>query len=596
MSFFKEYQQFGAGRHSSGLVGGGAILVLFVCGACEVEQTFDARVTDAGGVDATTPVDAEMTVVGSASAISTPTNSAPSEESSASEPSQTAPPTGPTSSTPALGSGPQPDSPSEGMATNTQGPLVESDAGHLECTSGDRRCDDNSPARCIDGTWDILPACSGDTPICNELSGACAACTPGVTKCTPAGQLAVCDIDGSWEVTACSLEVPECVGGQCLQCNPSAGDRRCQNNSVEECDDSGAWVIVQSCTDASTVCLQASGTCGTCTPGDTQCNGTSNAVATCNEAGQFVEEPCPASKPLCDASECVACAEGLGPQRTCAGDTPLLCAANSWIPQAPCGDDTPVCIPETGECACEDDTVRCQNDALLVCTGGVWITEQTCGGDYPVCDEELGRCSCAEGESKCTVGFDDSMQVCQGGFWTEAFCSGNTPVCVDGSCVECVPDSPPTCTNLTLNYCSFEATSAHEECDFMCASGDCLDTRTIADSYTCDAENGVVCAAPQICCNLGTATCLAAGSSCVATSTQAAWNVQCDGSSDCASGQVCCRHRSLQTSRFECELPEDCDAPQVMGTGDQIVCGPEDPCVSGTCTVLPDTGLSTCVD
>lgn len=483
----------------------------------------------------------------------------------------------------------------------------------VACTAeSPEACVDNAPVRCIDSAWQTLPVCSGQTPICDSSIGACVECVPGAIQCTPQGQSAVCGTNGNWSVNACGSDVPFCLEGKCLACDPSSGARRCQANGVEVCDASGAWGLEEACSESSRVCLESIADCGDCEAGDTQCNDDATGLSICDETGAFSNVPCPESKPVCSEGECVACASGAGHEFTCAASTPLFCAANTWVPQAPCAGDSPVCDADTGQCVCENGARRCESNTLQECTSGAWVPLETCGGETPVCDESAGKCACAEGTSKCVVGIDDSRLVCEGGAWIEDLCRDEAPVCHEGECSECVPGSPSQCAEPTLGadyygggqlklYCSAAATWEEEPCDHLCNGGSCLDTRKIEGSYSCDIHYGIVCTSPQICCATRVPQCVDNAADCgnIAPGlTAKAVRATCDDRSDCAPGQVCCYHHKASNGSIplvQCEEPEDCaNLVGGMGSYDRVICGPNDPCSDGTCTVYGQRGVSEC--
>jgi hypothetical protein len=91
-----------------------------------------------------------------------------------------------------------------------------------------------------------------------------------------------------------------------------------------------------------------------------------------------------------------------------------------------------------GTDACETGATRCSGTQPQVCASGAWFDSgSACSGDTPVCLE--GRCvECSPGEERCMgptqPGKCDSTgtMVASG-----SACSGTTPQCLDNTCVAC---------------------------------------------------------------------------------------------------------------------------------------------------------------
>lgn len=483
--------------------------------------------------------------------------------------------------------------------------------------SSQPHCEALTPVVCVAGEWEAQSACVGEKPVCNDALGACVACETGKRKCSADGQLETCDEFGQWTATACPSTSPACLGGACVACDPRLDKPRCRNDAVETCSAAGAWELAQSCAGDTPVCIESSGTCGSCKEGEVQCSDNGTASAKCNAAGKFVDQACPASTPICSAGACQECSAQLGPKYKCAGNTPQVCSGNRWVSQAPCSGQTPKCDPQTGECVCKDGEVRCQGSALQRCQGAAWVQQQVCAGELPICDALQGRCGCKNGETKCVVGTDDSVLECQAGVWVEEICPTAGPVCYNGACVECVPGSPSFCPERSWDYetrtyigenvrqwCTSAAQVATETCPYICNRGACVDTRQVAGSYTCNQGAGQMCQAPQICCINQAQTCEASADDCgqyAVGQHQAASQFSCDDPSDCASGQVCCHHLNPAPGPnvIKCETPANCaDTDTFMGAYDQVVCGPGNPCKVGVCELIASavgaSGVSSC--
>ena len=126
---------------------------------------------------------------------------------------------------------------------------------------------------------------------------------------------------------------PTIVSAGCMD-----GKRRCVDGAPELCS-GGGWVPGGACTEALPFCLAGSGQCVSCQPGTKRCTGT--RVEGCSEDGawQALGMSC---------SECVPGEAG------CVGDTGRVCSAlGAWVGQT-CADRLPVCVPQTGSCACTE--------------------------------------------------------------------------------------------------------------------------------------------------------------------------------------------------------------------------------------------------
>ena len=146
---------------------------------------------------------------------------------------------------------------------------------------------------CIE--WGAAQACPPSQTCTGE--GICMACTNGVRRCGPLGEVQTCTA-GRWTLTeGCPFG---CSDGACdEQVTCAAGAYRCRGNNVEACNSSGsAWLHVQTCA----VSCGGNGLCnGECEAGDVRCNGAS--VETCNGAGTAwdVSETC---STYCSAGAC----------------------------------------------------------------------------------------------------------------------------------------------------------------------------------------------------------------------------------------------------------------------------------------------------
>lgn len=126
---------------------------------------------------------------------------------------------------------------------------------------------------------------------------------------------------------------PTTVPGGCME-----GKRRCVEGAPELCS-AGGWVPGTACAEPLAFCLASSGLCVSCQPGTKRCTGT--RVEGCGDDGawQDLGMPC---------SECVPGDAG------CVGDTARVCSAlGAWVGQT-CANTLPMCVPQTGTCACTE--------------------------------------------------------------------------------------------------------------------------------------------------------------------------------------------------------------------------------------------------
>jgi formylglycine-generating enzyme required for sulfatase activity len=156
-------------------------------------------------------------------------------------------------------------------------------------------------------TWDANGVCAGDTLCDAEAGPKQGTCQPIVPACIgKAPGEVVCDgLDriqcGPDLVTSEQVEVcdPVCIAGHCAQCSPGA--LRCDGNTPQHCDGTGAWSDGPAC--AGQTCI--GGQCvGVCAPGDKRCTG--STPESCDALGQWQPgAACSAEAPICAAGSCV---------------------------------------------------------------------------------------------------------------------------------------------------------------------------------------------------------------------------------------------------------------------------------------------------
>lgn len=219
--------------------------------------------------------------------------------------------------------------------------------------------------------------CSGATPVCDELGGACVECVgdsecqdPSRPFCADHVRCVECESDGD-----CTNE--SCVDGVCGGCRSSsecgADAPVCHLGLCVGCS------LDADCGGSRPLCDTSAGTCGECVD-DGDC-----ALGVCG-AGECVEcvtnEDCTGSEPRCNTTtnRCEGCASA-----------------------ADCGGSTPICDAVSGACGvCTADT------EASVCGGNTCdVTTLTCTttpvGSVPSCGECVADsdCSQAQGTARC---------------------------------------------------------------------------------------------------------------------------------------------------------------------------------------------------
>jgi hypothetical protein len=250
----------------------------------------------------------------------------------------------------------------------------------------------------------------------------------------------------------------------------------------------------------------------------------------------------------CDGNgQCNLCEPGFA---TCNGSTLLVCGESGTF-DAPitCGGDTPYCDPADPKCVGCFDTSQCvtpgMNPCLAVaCLDNACVTTLVPDGSACVANGETGVCSdgmclqCVPGEQTCS---GDSLLTCgPDGVFDAAPCAGATPLCDPAAlaCVECLAASD---CGAVGDPCGTPA----------CLSGACSST---------NQPNGTPCA-------LG-----ADAGTCAAGSCQV-----------CTSGEKRCKAGGAAT-------PQLCVGGQWV---DQAACGGAAPvCLNGNCAQFP-TGIDT---
>ncbi|MEO8905140.1 MAG: hypothetical protein ABI627_26770 [Polyangiaceae bacterium] len=223
------------------------------------------------------------------------------------------------------------------------------------CVPGAAACSGSNLEQCSDqATLTSTPchsalACNaGAAPGCDP-----ATCTPGEFRCDTSA-LERCRSDGTkWELVEqcrngvlCNRNETSCELPNC----PTAGAMRCQGDTQQQCRDNlTGWDVVKKCPipgscDPELGCLTTP-----CTSGTFRCNDVS--LEACNNSAWVRQEDC-ATSALCDVTQrlCTAptCDAGA---RQCQGNVLLRCTANrdGWEEIDTCSDGL-MCNPATKRC------------------------------------------------------------------------------------------------------------------------------------------------------------------------------------------------------------------------------------------------------
>lgn len=449
----------------------------------------------------------------------------------------------------------RPESNSTNAPSSDQG--VQSPASGSTATSGSE-----TEKPFTSGEADITSSSSDPVPALAQLGASClveADCASDNCQVGPSGK--ICCATSCGANATCSAD-----GLGCRECD--SGATRCANGAPQACSSEGIWTAREPCSGETPVCIETTGQCGSCEQGDRQC-ASSTEFEVCNAQGQFQAKSCASTTPACLNGTCVECS----PESVqCVGSTPQVCSpTGTWVTQAPCSGNTPICDRETGGCRCEEGSFDCEGQKLLACTDGEWKEAATCTGELPVCDESSGKCECDSGARECRTGYAARFE-CVDGEWNAVQCAAPNDVCVDGACVECDPESQPTCDGNVRVSCSAQGAEVHEACALVCDEGECRDTRMEAGAYLCDLDTALICESGNECCrNDAGISCIDAEQSCDGTPSTA---IACDDHSDCSGVQKCCLSSYSGKSGLLCR--DKCSGMGFLGW----VCDATHPCDS----------------
>lgn len=243
-------------------------------------------------------------------------------------------------------------------------------------------------------------------------------CTDGGVACVSANIAKKC-VNGVWQQYYCNVGTETCNSGECA--NKSSGLESCvESEYVASCDGNTREIC-----EFGYISRYSCGVGRHCVSGI--CYDDVNIGDSCDEASF---------------------------QRQCDEKGQLIaCSATGKVESHSCGDK--VCV--AGECvACNDKNYKatCADaHTSLVCAGGV-LTEEACGvGKH--CD--AGKCvdspkpgdTCDPAKFHAYCSIDGKLLSCDGSVVVEKSCTGATPFCLAGACVECNPADGTKCAEGT---------------------------------------------------------------------------------------------------------------------------------------------------
>lgn len=384
--------------------------------------------------------------------------------------------------------------------------------------------------------------------------------------------------------------LPQCVDGQCRQCDPADG---------------------AGCPPEAPLCDARSFTCGACM-GDDDCGPGRRCVnSRCGDCSPADPGSCPdAQRPVCDLDDltCRSCQSGNEcPTGYCFNGR---CATCQPVTNNGCDGATPVCDSNSQTCRACQQNAECAliDPATPVCSAGVCVS---CNVDdntgctdptAPICaDDGVGpRCGPCVADGECSTGTcragrcigcnpdtnqgcNDAQPVCDDSNPAEPFCRAcqasvecsqpGRRVCTGGRCEECDDVSQDGCA-----IDGAEPICAGSQCRACIADGECttrdgdLDYCVAGRCRICTPESNIGCRANTPVCDAQAVTCRG-----------------CRGDQECA-GQQC-----LGTGRCSLCDPADnagcpANAPICVDGGDRCrgcnndgECGPGRICTGDRC-------------
>lgn len=109
---------------------------------------------------------------------------------------------------------------------------VEVEAYRPQCQAGEVGCEGNTPTTCVNGLWETLSACVGQTCVDGQCRGTCEKGTKACSENKPQE----CDADGNpIEAQACSGVMSKCFEGECVTPSCAGLPNTCGPNGDESC-------------------------------------------------------------------------------------------------------------------------------------------------------------------------------------------------------------------------------------------------------------------------------------------------------------------------------------------------------------------------
>ena len=418
--------------------------------------------------------------------------------------------------------------------------------------------------KCGNGTVDSGEVCDGTNfggKTCESIVGHGSS---GTLKC-----------NGCESIDSSGCSAPVLCGNKVLdtseQCDSSAPAGQQFSGGITKCSDknpmyiSGTLICDQNCTINTVYCQLRCGD-GKIQSGEA-CDGSNLNGQSC--ATKF-GDPKASGKPVCNDTcsainfdACKYCGDGIlnGSEECDVNDWGKVTDCHSYHSKFASGmgslSCTKSCKFNTDLCveACPIDQVRCSAGGTQIekCgSDGQWATHQICSSSIPHCelvnskptcicksDEECGsgkicengacQTGCTNGQIQCTSdGKSTYVQQCSDGRWNKVkICSGSTPYCANGACVQCTQDS----------QCSGSKT---------CTNYKCVSTTCSSDDIRCNASVIEVCNSSGIWETLiNCPTSEPPSDYCFYESDTNFGCAECLNDSDCKAGEVC-------TSLHEC--------------------------------------------
>jgi hypothetical protein len=380
-----------------------------------------------------------------------------------------------------------------------------------QCAGIDRQCDDgiacNGIARCDENTKSCLPG----TAQC-----------PNNTACDTATALCVSTCAGCVIAGSCVANGAEEPGNPCRICNAAVSQTAYTPVAGKNCGLGPSECSLQDTCDAAGICQPNPAPVGSACGNDSssQCD----QPDTCNAQGQCVPNNV-ARGTRCGALS-AACArpdqcDGAGSCQSRAAERIEICNGLD--------DDCDSATDEGFDFSADPNNC---GGCGRSCTGGAQCTN--------------GTCSRAAG-AQCTTGSQCQSGVCTGGFCCgTAPCAGPCSTCQQGTgtCVNAAPRTP----------CG--SAGSH----LVCIGGTCT-----LPTVRCDGVNRQV-TSTMACCEsrdiFGTATesytSLSACREVGIDNGQATTPITCDERNDCPTGELCCLHNDVETSRVSCVPASSC--------------------------------------